>query len=121
MRTPLWVVGAVIGVVVQGMSAGRYQPPPDYPEDQREFERIASLLHVVPGASVADVGAGDGNWTVRLSRQVGPSGHVFATEIREPLLKILESSAAAREQGNVTAVRGTQTDTGLAENCCDAI
>ena len=39
------------------------------------------LAEVAPGMSVADVGAGEGYYTVRLSPIVGPRGRVLAQDI----------------------------------------
>jgi len=46
-----------------------------------EAERVLSLAGVRPGMSVADIGAGEGYYTVRLSRVVGPRGRVLAEDI----------------------------------------
>ena len=46
-----------------------------------EFERVVSLAGVKPGMWVADVGAGQGYYSVRLSPVVGPRGRVLAEDI----------------------------------------
>ena len=46
-----------------------------------EVGRLVTLLRLQPGMKVADVGAGLGAWTLRFSQVVGPSGHVYATDI----------------------------------------
>lgn len=89
--------------------------------DQAEAARIATVLAVAPGQAVADVGAGDGEWSVDLARRVGPAGRVYATEIEEGLLEEIRDAAAEAGLGNVTAVLGDQQRTGLAAGCCDAI
>jgi predicted methyltransferase len=54
-------------------------------EDSRdrvgEAEEVMRLAGVKPGMSVADVGAGEGYYTVRLSPLVGPRGRVLAQDI----------------------------------------
>jgi ubiquinone/menaquinone biosynthesis C-methylase UbiE len=54
-------------------------------EDARErlgeAEEVMTLAGVTPGMSVADVGAGEGYYTVRLARVVGPKGRVLAEDI----------------------------------------
>ena len=44
------------------------------------------LAGIKPGMSVADIGAGEGYYTVRLSPMVGPKGRVLAEDIvpRDP-------------------------------------
>lgn len=46
-----------------------------------EAEQVIQLAGVKPGMSVADVGAGEGYYTVRLAPVVGPSGRVLAEDI----------------------------------------
>ena len=46
-----------------------------------EAEEVMTLAGVAPGMSVADVGAGEGYYTVRLARIVGPKGRVLAEDI----------------------------------------
>jgi ubiquinone/menaquinone biosynthesis C-methylase UbiE len=86
-----------------------------------EADEIASLLGLGPGMSVADVGAGDGEWAERLARKVGPEGRVYATEVKDDLLKEIRDRANRAGLGNVETVRGDQGGTGLPPGCCDAI
>jgi ubiquinone/menaquinone biosynthesis C-methylase UbiE len=74
-----------------------------------------------PGMVVADVGAGDGEWSERLATRVGPSGHVYATEIDEDELGDLRERVEDAGLQNVTVIQGTATDTRLPGSCCDAI
>src|SRR6476661_8611062 len=46
-----------------------------------EAEEVMQLAGVKPGMSVADVGAGEGYYTVRLARVVGTKGRVLAEDI----------------------------------------
>jgi predicted methyltransferase len=46
-----------------------------------EAEAVIAFAGVTPGMSVADIGAGEGYYTARLSRAVGPSGRVLAEDI----------------------------------------
>jgi protein-L-isoaspartate O-methyltransferase len=54
-------------------------------EDSRdrvgEAEEVMRLAEVAPGMSIADVGAGEGYYTVRLAPLVGPRGRVLAQDI----------------------------------------
>jgi predicted methyltransferase len=86
-----------------------------------EGDGIVASLSLASGMAVADVGAGDGRYSVVLARAVGPGGKVYATEVdRSDIDKI---AALARDEGvsNLTTVVGTQADTGLPPGCCDAI
>jgi predicted methyltransferase len=46
-----------------------------------EAEAVIAFAGVTAGMSVADIGAGEGYYTVRLSRVVGPDGRVLAEDI----------------------------------------
>ena len=46
-----------------------------------EAEEVIRLAGVAPGMSVADIGAGEGYYTVRLAPVVGPRGRVLAEDI----------------------------------------
>lgn len=46
-----------------------------------EAEAVIAFAGVAPGMSVADIGAGEGYYTIRLSRVVGVKGRVLAQDI----------------------------------------
>jgi SAM-dependent methyltransferase len=46
-----------------------------------EFETVVNLAGVAPGMSIADIGAGEGYYTVRLAPLVGAKGRVLAQDI----------------------------------------
>jgi SAM-dependent methyltransferase len=70
---------------------------------------------------VANVGAGAGEVTVALETAVGPSGHVFSTEIDPDGLEQIRAAVAAARLDNVTVVQAQARDTGLPTTCCDAL
>ena len=86
-----------------------------------EIEQIAAALRLHTGISVADVGAGDGEWTEVLSARVGSSGRVYATEVDEEDVEDLRERFEDAGLENVVTLLGDQTTMGLPENCCDGI
>jgi SAM-dependent methyltransferase len=86
-----------------------------------EMPRLRQLLALRPGVSVADVGAGKGEVTVALAAEVGPSGHVFSTEIDRQRLEQIRKAVAAARLDNVTVVQAEARDSRLPAECCDAI
>ncbi len=86
-----------------------------------EVPELTKLFELKPGMTVADVGAGFGAWTVRLSRVVGPGGRVFATDIGEPQLAALRDAVQREGLTNVTVLAGGTDTTNLPALCCDAI
>ncbi len=85
-----------------------------------EVDRIAEALELRPGAVVADVGAGDGEWSEALAERIGASGHLFATEVDSDLMDRIHTRLEAAGLINFTVVEGDQERTGLPEGCCDA-
>jgi ubiquinone/menaquinone biosynthesis C-methylase UbiE len=79
--------------------------------DEEEAPDIAlNVLKIPKGASVADIGAGSGFITERLSARVGPTGRVFANDLQPQMLQILGRRLALRNITNVTLVQGTADD-----------
>jgi ubiquinone/menaquinone biosynthesis C-methylase UbiE len=86
-----------------------------------EIDRLAEALAIEAGMKVADVGAGDGEWSIALAERVGDSGHVFATEVDQDEIRKIEDRVALSRLSNITVVLGDQRHTGLPDGCCDAI
>src|SRR4029079_10476926 len=75
-----------------------------------EAEEVMQLAGVAKGMSVADVGAGEGYYTVRLSRVVGAKGRVLAEDI-VPEVRDSRSERIQRENlDNVAVKLGTAED-----------
>lgn len=89
--------------------------------DGREMPRLRQVLALKAGTVVADVGAGKGELSFALAREVGSNGHVFSTEIDPERLGRLRESVVAAQLDNVTVVEAYSSETGLPPNCCDAI
>lgn len=73
-----------------------------------EAETVFRLLGVAPGQTVADIGAGSGYHTMRLSPLVGPTGRVLATDIMPDYLERLERRVTQAGLRNVDLVLGDQ-------------
>lgn len=89
--------------------------------DSSEMARLREVLALRPGTSVADVGAGNGQLTLALAREVGPTGRVFATEIDSARVAALRAAVEKDNLRNVVTVQATPRETGLPSACCDAI
>jgi ubiquinone/menaquinone biosynthesis C-methylase UbiE len=112
-RKSILLVGALL--LLAGVSAWS-QEAPSFDE---ETMRIAQALELEPGLSVADVGAGEGRYSVFLADAVGPSGAVYATEVDDDRLEAIRKAVAGRK--NVTVIHGKRKSTELPEECCDRI
>src|SRR3954449_2675403 len=72
-----------------------------------EAEDVMELAGVKPGMSVADVGAGQGYYTVRLARVVGPKGRVLAEDIVPEVRDQLSDRVQRERIDNVAVKLGT--------------
>lgn len=87
----------------------------------RETARIAEVLELEPGMTVADVGAGDGRFSIFLAERVGGSGRVFSTEINDELVDGVREAVGGADLDNVTVILGELDGTNLPDACCDRI
>ena len=89
--------------------------------DATDAARIIEVLEIRPGAIVADIGAGNGPLVTPMSRHVGTSGRVYATDVNADRISELKKLVASASLQNVTVVEGGAAQTNLPESCCDAI
>jgi len=81
---------------------------------------IFRAMDVRPGATVADIGAGDGFFTSRLATAVGPSGQVVAVDVNDEPLNRLRGRLTEQSISNVTVIKGTATNPRLSAGTLDA-
>jgi ubiquinone/menaquinone biosynthesis C-methylase UbiE len=72
-----------------------------------EAEEVMELAGVKPGMSVADVGAGEGYYTVRLARVVGAKGRVLAEDIVPDVRDTLSDRVQRERLDNVAVKLGS--------------
>ena len=84
-------------------------------------QELVDNMGLRPGMTVADIGTGVGYMLPYLSRAVGPSGHVMAEDIFEDFLNAAKQRAAEQKLGNVSFLKGSETDARLADGSVDVI
>lgn len=89
-------------------------------EAQEKPELLVSSLPLEPTDTVADIGAGTGYFTFRISPLV-PKGQVLAVDIQPEMLAIIRRRMDERRVTNVTPVLGAVTDPHLPENGVDLV
>jgi len=82
----------------------------DARDEAGEAEKVMDLLEVRPGMTVADIGAGNGYYTVRLAKRVGPGGRVLAEDIVPAYVSRLRGRVAAEGLSNVSVTLGAPHD-----------
>jgi ubiquinone/menaquinone biosynthesis C-methylase UbiE len=95
----------------------------DRPEREKEEEpsKLHEALKLRPGMVVADIGAGSGYHTFRMSRAVGPKGKVYAVDIQPEMCDLLRERSKLRGLTNVEVVQGTEADPKLPESTVDLV
>ena len=84
-------------------------------------QELVDAMALQPGMTVADIGTGVGYMLPYLSRAVGPSGRVVAEDIFDDFLNAAKQRAGQQKLGNVSFVKGTETDPHLTPGSLDAI
>ena len=134
-------LGALLGALL--LASCRQVPAPEQPfpkahrdvspivgtsfstEDARdrlgEAEQVMELAGVEPGMWVADIGAGQGYYTVRLAREVGDRGRVLAEDIVEETLVGLGQRVQRERLDNVAVRLGKPDDPMLPAHSFDRI
>lgn len=103
----------VAGIVSPEWSSGPDRDAAD------ESGQLIRALGIRPGMAVADIGAGSGYHTLRLSPAVGSEGIVYAEDIVEAYVAGLRQEAARRKLTNVRIVIGTVDDPKLPRVAAD--
>jgi ubiquinone/menaquinone biosynthesis C-methylase UbiE len=85
-----------------------------------QIDRVMDLLNLKPGATVADIGAGSGWFTVRAARRVAPNGRVLAEDINPKAITYIQQRAQREHLGNIETVLGTPDDPKLGPGSLDA-
>lgn len=80
---------------------------------------VVKALQLKPGEAIADIGAGTGLYTRLFAGAVGPTGHVYATDIAPPFLAYIAANAKKDGLKNVTTIQGGDRDTNLKEASVD--
>ena len=86
-----------------------------------EFEKVVTLAGVKPGMWVADVGAGEGYYAVRLSPVVGRRGRVLAEDIVPAVRDRLAQRVQRENLDNVAVSLGDPDDPKLPAHSLDRV
>jgi ubiquinone/menaquinone biosynthesis C-methylase UbiE len=94
-------------------------------EDQRdnlgEAQVVMDLAQIREGTTVADIGAGEGYYTVRLAERVGAKGRVLAQDIDPGAIQRLAARIERERLDNVHIKTGAPDDPRLPANSFDRV
>ncbi len=142
--------GLIAALLVPGLTAcdSLSQQPSDRPESAQHFPRadrpvapiistrwsteeardrvneaddIMNRAGIKPGMTIADIGAGEGYYTVRLARRVGPTGRVLGQDIIAEVIDQLGRRVTRENWENVSVKLGTPDDPKLPDASFDRI
>jgi ubiquinone/menaquinone biosynthesis C-methylase UbiE len=68
-------------------------------------ERLFPALHLKPGETVLDLGCGEGRYTLPLASRVGPEGTVYAADLWDEGLGLLQDQARREGLTNIRTLR----------------
>jgi len=86
-----------------------------------EADKVMDLADIRPGMTVADIGAGEGYYTVRLAGRVGRKGRVLAQDIDRDALNRLGQRVERERIENVSIRLGTPDDPKLPDGSFDRV
>lgn len=90
-------------------------------DEAGEAEFVMDWAGIQLGTTVADIGAGEGYYTIRLAERVGPKGRVLAQDINRGALDRLGDRVTREQLDNVAIKEGAADDPRLPENSFDRI
>ncbi|WP_206366491.1 class I SAM-dependent methyltransferase [Sphingomonas gei] len=86
-----------------------------------EAEKVMGLAGIKPGMTVADIGAGEGYYTIRLGQRVGKEGRVVAEDIVPDTIEALGKRVLQQRLDNVSVRLGLPADPRLPEASFDRV
>ena len=90
-------------------------------DERLQINRVMDMLGIVPGKSVADIGAGSGWFTVRAARRVTGSGTVYAVDINPEALQYIGKRAKKEQLQNIKTILSKPDDPQIPAGCVDAV
>lgn len=86
---------------------------------EEQPDKMVELLKLKPGDHVADIGAGTGYISRRMAEKVGAKGKVYAVDIQQEMLELLQAEMKKRGISNAVSVLGEIADPKLPANSID--
>jgi ubiquinone/menaquinone biosynthesis C-methylase UbiE len=106
---------------VMGHQGAAWLERPEREQEERT-DLLVTALALKPGEIVADIGAGSGYFSWRMAQKVGERGKVYAVEIQQEMIDILQVNMKKRGVGAIVQpVLGTVQDPKLPADSVDTI
>lgn len=82
---------------------------------------VLKTIGIKPGMIIGEVGAGRGRYTVQIASRIGPSGRIYANDIRQEALRSLKRRCEKHGFTNVEIILGSVTDPKLPHAALDMV
>ena len=105
---------------VMGHAAATWLERPEREEEENP-KKLLEMLKLKEGDVVADIGAGSGYYSFRMSKLVGPEGKILAVDIQTEMLDIIRNRMKKEGIKNIEPVMGAEADPKLKADSVDAI
>jgi ubiquinone/menaquinone biosynthesis C-methylase UbiE len=102
---------------VMGYQGAAWLERPERIDEERP-DQVVEQMKLKPADVVADIGAGTGYFSFRISRVV-KQGKVFAVDIQPEMLAVIEKRKKESKTDNVIGVKSEEADTKLPDNSVD--
>jgi len=116
---PGWYMGRQIAPTMSAGGAGWLIRKSRETEEQPR--NLLKALQLKPKQQVCDFGCGNGFYTLQLAHRVGPRGKVYAVDIQQEMLDLLEQRAEPRGITNIEPLLATPTDPKLPRGKLDLV
>ncbi len=104
---------------VMGYAGASWLERPGRVEEEQP-DKVVAEMKLKPTDVVADVGAGTGYFSFRISRVV-TQGKVYAVDIQPEMLNVIEQRKQKLKAENVVGVRSTEKEVKLPDNSVDVV
>jgi len=82
-------------------------------------DQILRAIALIPGQSIADIGAGGGYFSLRFTEIIGEEGKAYAVDTNPKFLEFIKNSAKERGLDNVISIFATEERLDLPEGSLD--
>ena len=82
---------------------------------------ILAQIGLKPGDTLADIGSGDGYFSIPAARIVGQSGKIYALDVSAEAISELKAAASAAGLNNIQTTIGEAEKTLLCKGCADVV
>ncbi len=90
-------------------------------EEWQQPQKVIDSLKIQPGEHIADLGAGGGFFTFRLSTATGAEGRVYAVDVDSSMTEYIDIRADELNRGNVTTILSLPNDPKLPAEGVDLV